>query len=103
VDAFVNKDDPVPVISLDRSGEFSGDDEEIEVESNDGKRLSLNEHLKSNIKDKFRKATGKGSESGTSIQDRLLEKYVGVPTYLLYCRETLTFKDYCSRSYPSKT
>jgi hypothetical protein len=103
VDAFVNRDDPVPVISLDRSGEFSGDDGEIEVESNNGKRLDLKKHLRSNIKEKFRKATGKGSESGTSIQDRLLEKYVGVPTYILYCRKTLTLTDYCSRSYPSKT
>ena len=77
VDAFVNRDDPVPVISLDRAGEFSGDEGEMEVDSNDGKRRGLKKHLsKSNIKDKFRKANGKSSESGTSIQDRLLEKYV---------------------------
>lgn len=79
-DAFVNRDDPVPVISLDRAGEFSGDEGEMEVGSNDGKKKHLS---KSNIKDKFRKATGKSSESGTSIQDRLLEKYVCGPTYCI--------------------
>jgi hypothetical protein len=81
VDTFVNRDDPIPVISLDRAGEFSGDEGEMEVGSNDGKRRGLKKHLsKSNIEDKFRKATGKSSESGTSIQDRLLEKYVCGPT-----------------------
>lgn len=82
MDAFANRDDPVPVISLDRVGEFSGDEGEMEVDSNDGMRRGLKMHLsKSNIEDKFRKTTGKSSESGTSIQDRLLEKYVCWPTY----------------------
>jgi hypothetical protein len=102
VDAFANRDDPVPVISLDRPGDFSGDEGEMEVDSHDGKRPGLRKRLsKSNIKDKFHKATGKGSESGTSIQDRLLEKYVDVTTYC--CRKPLTSTDYCSKSYLSKT
>ena len=74
-DAFLNRDDPVPVISFDRAGDLSGDEGEMEVDSNDGNRRGLKNHLsKSTIKDRFRKATGKSSESGTSLQDRLLEK-----------------------------
>jgi hypothetical protein len=74
-DAFVNRDDPVPVISFDRAGEFSGDEGEMEADSNYDKKRGLKIHLtKSTIKDKFRKATGRSSEAGTSIQDRLLEK-----------------------------
>jgi hypothetical protein len=79
VDAFVNRDDPVPVITFERDEDFSGDEGEMEVDPRDGKRRGLKKHLsKSNLKDRFRKVTGKSSESGTSIQDRLLEKYVWI-------------------------
>ncbi len=84
VDAFVNRDDPIPVISFDRAGEYSEDEGEMEVDSNDDKRRGLKSHLsKPNITDRFRKATGKTSESGKSLQDRLLEKYVSVAIYCL--------------------
>jgi hypothetical protein len=87
VDAFVNRDDPIPVIPFDRAGEFEGDEGEMEVDSNHGARRDLKSHLsKSNIKDKFRKATGKSSESGASIQDRLLEKYVCMSTWCIVGR-----------------
>ena len=75
VDTFVNRGDPIPVLSFDENGEFSGDEGEMEADSKDGRRRGVKKHLsKSNLKDKFRKATGKSSVSGTSIQDRLLEK-----------------------------
>ena len=76
VDAFVNRDDPVPVVALDQHGDFSGD-EEGDAESRSGTRRKLRDHLsKSNMTDRFRKATGKPAEPGRSMQDRLLEKYV---------------------------
>lgn len=80
--ALVNRDDPVPVISFNRAGEFSGDEGEIEADSNDDKKRGMKDHLsKSTIKDRFRKVTGSSSETSTSIQDRLLEKSVCASTY----------------------
>lgn len=84
VDAFVNRDDPIPLILFGGNSESTGDEGEIEADSNDGKKRGPKKHLsKSNLKDKFRKATGKSSESSTSIQDRLLEKYIHITICLI--------------------
>lgn len=73
VDAFVNRDDPIPVISFDQTDDLS---DEAEVPSTpERKRDKLLQHGK-NLKDNFRNAHGKASETGSSMQDRLLEKYV---------------------------
>jgi hypothetical protein len=69
--SFANRDDSLSIASKDLDGGASGDEGEVDAESQDGKRKGL----KSNIKDGFRKATGKTSETGFSVQDRLLEKY----------------------------
>jgi len=74
-DTFVNRERPVPIINIDRIEDLSGDEGEPDVAASDGKRRGLKKHLsKSNIKEKLWKATGKTSESGMSMQDRLLEK-----------------------------
>lgn len=72
VDAFVNRDDPIPVISFDPQNDLS---DEIEGDLSEGerKRDILKRHGK-NLKENVRKVTGKGSEAGTSMQDRILEK-----------------------------
>lgn len=63
VDAFVNRDDPIPVISFGPRDEISEEETAAEVER---KRDALKRHGK-NIKDNF-------ISTGTSMQDRLLEK-----------------------------
>lgn len=74
--SFANRDDPFPLISKDLAESPSEDEGRIEQEGQEGKRRGLRKHLsKSNIKDRVRKATGKTSETGISMQDRLLEKY----------------------------
>ncbi len=99
-DAFVNRDDPIPIITFDRTEDFSDEEGQIEVEGKDGRRQGLRKHLsKSNIKDKIRKATGKTSESGTSMQDRLLEKYASSKYLITIYTDDL---DCCSRSFRSK-
>jgi hypothetical protein len=73
--AFANRDDPLPIISKNLAESASEDEGEVELGGQEGKRRGLRKHLsKSNIKDKIRKATGKTSETGISMQDRLLEK-----------------------------
>jgi hypothetical protein len=65
-DAFVNRDEPIPVVVLDHN--LSEEDE------SDGpldrKRDRLKKHT-SNMKENIRKKT---TETGSSLQDRLLDK-----------------------------
>jgi hypothetical protein len=89
VNAFVNRDDPVPVVNFEDDGDISNDnDNDVSTEEGGfGKkydaRSSLRMHLsKANMKDTLQKATGKSkdathsvAQSGKSMQDRLLEKY----------------------------
>ncbi|ESZ90095.1 hypothetical protein SBOR_9521 [Sclerotinia borealis F-4128] len=73
-DAFANRDDPIPVIRLDPSDDLDDDAEDTnEVPRKEGTRERLKRH-KSQLKDNFRKAHGKASETSASVQDRLLEK-----------------------------
>jgi hypothetical protein len=68
-DAFVNRDDPIPVIVFDGSDGLSDEHEELDVK--EGKRQRLRKHLsKQNIKHKMTRA----HEAGSSMQDRLLER-----------------------------
>lgn len=66
VDALVNRDDPIPVVVLDHdlSEEGEGDG------AQDRKRDRLKAHT-SNMKENIRKKT---ADTGSSIQDRLLDK-----------------------------
>ena len=74
--AFANRDDPIPLIPKHLVGSASEDEEEVGLEDREERKRGLKEHLsKSNIKDRFRMVTGKTSETGISMQDRLLEKY----------------------------
>jgi hypothetical protein len=72
VDAFVNRDDPIPVISFDTNDDLSDD---AELATPGRKRDKLLQHGK-NLKDNFRNVQGKAPETGSSMQDRLLEKFV---------------------------
>lgn len=72
-DAFVNRDDPIPLIVLDAEDDPSDDTDNNSppVEVKEGKRQRLRKHLSSrNIKEKV----GRAHEAGSSMQDRLLEK-----------------------------
>jgi hypothetical protein len=64
VDAFVNRDEPIPVISFDSRDDLS--DEADEPSDIERKHDRLRRHGK-NIKDNVR-------STGTSMQDRILEK-----------------------------
>ena len=74
VDAFVNRDEPIPVGVLDPADNLSDEvlDDPTQPER---KRDRLRRHA-SNMKENVRKAQGKVSETGTSMQDRLLDKYI---------------------------
>jgi hypothetical protein len=72
VDAFVNRDDPIPVISFDINNDLSDESEPL-PSSPERKRDKLLQHGK-NLKDNFKGVQGKASETGSSMQDRLLEK-----------------------------
>ena len=80
VDAFVNRDEPIPVVVLDSAEDIS---DEAAYSSTDGttptrKRDRLKRHA-SNMKENMKKAHGKATETGTSMQDRLLEKCASTP------------------------
>ena len=79
--AFANRDDPIPLIPKHLVGSASDDDdEEVGLEDQEERKRGLKKPLsKSNIKDRFRMVTGKTSETGISMQDRLLEKYALPP------------------------
>lgn len=80
-DAFVNRDDPIPVISFDINDDLS---DEAEPEPPERKRDKLLQHGK-NLKDNFMNVQGKAPETGSSMQDRLLEKHVYNPSILDLC------------------
>lgn len=97
-DAFVNRDDPIPVIRFDYTDDLNDDVEEtIGVSKKEGARERLRRH-KSELKENFKKAHSKASETSATVQDRLLEKYVET----LYCgvshlRTLLITTDYYNR------
>ena len=70
-DAFVNRDEPIPVINV------SGNDAGAGGASSDteSKRQKLKKSLSgSKLKDKLHDATKASSDSGQSLQDRLFAK-----------------------------
>ncbi|TVY50656.1 Peroxisomal membrane protein PEX29 [Lachnellula cervina] len=69
-DAFVNRDDPIPVVQLDLQDDLS---EEGGGSSDERKKHRLREHGR-NIKENFKKVHEKASDRGSSMQDRLFEK-----------------------------
>jgi hypothetical protein len=71
-DAFVNRDDPIPVISFDPVEDLSDEEEDSPAAERDRKRDRLKKHVKDNIQ----KARGKAAGTGTGMQDRLMEKYI---------------------------
>lgn len=79
-DAFVNRDDPIPVVVLDPADDLS-DDEHDDGTQPERKRDRLWRHA-SNMRENVRKAQGKASETGSSMQDRLLDKYILPPLSL---------------------
>lgn len=71
-DAFVNRDDPIPVISFEAREYFSDDgDDASDV---DHKRDRIRRRGK-DVKENTKKGHQRASETGSSMQDRLLEKY----------------------------
>jgi hypothetical protein len=72
VDAFVNRDDPIPVISFDPGDALFDEAEQLPL-GPERRRERLKQHGK-NLKENLVKAQGKSSDTGSSIQDRLLEK-----------------------------
>jgi len=82
VDAFVNRGDPIPVISFDENDELS---DEAEPSTPDQRKRDKLLQKGKNLKDNFRNTQGKVSDAGSSMQDRLLEKYVYGPSTLSMC------------------
>jgi len=72
VDAFVNRDEPIPVVQLDHQDDLS---EEADGSSDERKRDRLKQHGR-NIKENIKKVHDKAADRGSSMQDRLLEKYI---------------------------
>lgn len=69
-DAFVNRDDSVPLLIVDPADTSDKDSvSERERKRDKFKRKSQD------LRDNLRKAQNKSSEGGSSMQDRLLEKY----------------------------
>lgn len=64
--AFANREDPVPVVALDH--DIS---DEAEGEDYPERKRDQIKNKASNLKENFRK---KGSDTGSSLQDRMLEK-----------------------------
>ncbi|KAG0652667.1 Peroxin-29 [Hyphodiscus hymeniophilus] len=73
VDAFVNRDEPIPVVSLDRHDDISEEEEEYDGTQPERKRDVFRRHA-ANMKENVRKVQGKATEHGSSMQDRFLEK-----------------------------
>lgn len=70
--AFVNREEPIPVVTV--NNEYSEDGESDGQADSNRKRDRLKKHT-SNLKENIWKRT---TESGSSVQDRLLEKFVSV-------------------------
>jgi hypothetical protein len=78
-EAFANRDEPVPVVSLEGrpDDELSNDEDEdqFEAPADERKRERIWRQGKS-LRDTFKNTKEKVSERNASMQDRLLEKYV---------------------------
>jgi hypothetical protein len=78
VDAFVNRDDPIPAIRIDPADEHADELESLpdnhDPTQKEGARQRFRRH-KSALKENIKKAQDKASETSASVQDRLLEKY----------------------------
>jgi hypothetical protein len=71
IDAFANRDDPIPVITFDRTGDLS-DHEGTKVADKRSKKRGIKKILpKLGTEEKISTA----SDVGQTVQDRLLEKY----------------------------
>jgi hypothetical protein len=86
VDAFVNRDDPIPVISFDPVEDLS---DEVEDPPAATERDRKRDRLKKHVKDNIQKARGKAAETGTGMQDRLMEKYISSAISTNYANEYL--------------
>jgi hypothetical protein len=71
-DAFVNRDEPIPLLVVEPAEPAEPSDFDTPSER-ERKRDRLKTHGKS-FKENLRKAQGKATETGSSMQDRLLEK-----------------------------
>ncbi|KAF7887321.1 hypothetical protein EAF00_009615 [Botryotinia globosa] len=72
--AFVNRDDPIPVIRFDHTDDLNDDVGDANgVSKKEGARERLRRH-KLELKENFKKAHSKASETSATVQDRLLEK-----------------------------
>ncbi|APA07609.1 hypothetical protein SS1G_00876 [Sclerotinia sclerotiorum 1980 UF-70] len=72
-DAFVNRDDPIPVIRLDSRDDLDDIEDTKGVPGKEGAREGSKKH-KSGLKENLKKAHSKASERSASVQDRLLER-----------------------------
>lgn len=71
VDAFVNRDDPIPVISFDGDDDLS-DERPQTPERRRDKFMQHGKNMRDNLK-------GTATETTSSMQDRLLEKQANHP------------------------
>lgn len=71
-DAFVNRDEPIPIIDLEPPQDLSDDEERDDGGHKEGKRERFRSKA-SALKNNLRGSSGK-AEGGPSMQDRLLEK-----------------------------
>ncbi len=75
-EAFANRDDPIPVVSFDNTDDLSENVETGEGKVEKGKNLAKGIFSKSSGKEKAQKDRGKTEGHGTTMQDRLLERFV---------------------------
>jgi hypothetical protein len=78
VDAFINRNDPIPAIRIDPADEHADELDSL-PDNNDptqreGARQRFRRH-RSALKENIKKAQDRASETSASVQDRLLEKY----------------------------
>lgn len=69
-EAFVNRDDSVPLLIVD-----SADTSDMDSISDRERKRDKLRKKSQDLRDNLRKAQNKQSEGGISMQDRLLEKY----------------------------
>jgi hypothetical protein len=70
-DSFVNRDEPIPIITFDQHDYVSGDDDSNGEEGRRNRIKSTSRKLKEMVQ----QSKGKASEGRRSMQDRLMEKY----------------------------
>lgn len=69
---FVNRDDQIPMLIVDN---VDGSDGES-IASDRSRKRDKFKRKSQDLRDTLKKAQGKAVEGGTSMQDRLLEKYI---------------------------